>query len=260
MSVSSRGGKGGGRDGYDLYEARSDEVRDCSSLGASERLALKKDGIEAGRTGLSVQDWRRNRGRLMDDRTTHDTKGERSTRGCEDRDSKTKAGSKGAYDRLRDMTEDKTRNRNDVTFQTHVWAKGNWKRSSGSKRRVYIPDEHRDAKRYDKNNDRKLELITYNAMYAADGARIRDISQTFPWAVVGVQGLDRGGICTSLRIRHVKRDGMQCTMSRTRSKGERREGPRQGWRSFCLTKWRHTYRQLSTPKTSDCRGEQGRYE
>ena len=99
----------------------------------------------------------------MDDRTANDTKGESSTKGC-------------AYDRLREMPEDNTGNRNDVTHQTRVWEKGNWTRSSGSKRRVYIPDEHRDAKRYDKNNGRKLELITYNAMYAADGARIRDIS------------------------------------------------------------------------------------
>ena len=72
--------------------------------------------------------------------------------------------------------------------RTRVWEKGNWTRSSGSKRRVYVPDEHRGAKRYAKNNGRQLELITYNAMYAADGARIRDISKTFPWAVVGVQG------------------------------------------------------------------------
>ena len=111
----------------------------------------------------------------MDDRTAHDTRGESSTTGC-------------AYDRLRERTEDKTGPMNDGTFLTHVWTKSNWKRSSGSKRRVHIPDEHRDAKRYDKNSDRKLELITYNAMYAADGARIRDISETSPWAVVGVQG------------------------------------------------------------------------
>ena len=182
MSVGRWGGQGGGRDGNDL-----NEVWDCSSMGASERLALKKDGIEAGRTGLSVQDWRRHRGRQMDERTEHGTTGASSTRECEDRDSKTNAGSTGAYDRLRETTEE-TGPVNDGTFPTHEWTTSNGKRSLGSKRRVYIPDEHRDAKRYDKNHARKLDMITYNAMYAADGARIRDISQTFPWAVVGVQG------------------------------------------------------------------------
>ena len=33
-----------------------------------------------------------------------------------------------------------------------------------------------------------MALITYNAMYAANGIRIRDISQTFPHTVVGIQG------------------------------------------------------------------------
>ena len=152
---------------------------DCGGMRADDRLATKRAGIEPGRTGLPVEGWKRALGR-----------------------------------KVREMPEDNTMNRNGVTHQnrgthaskkgpssghmtetgsedggrTRVWEKGNWTRSSGSKRRVYVPDEHRGAKRYAKNNGRKLALITYNAMCAANGARLRAISQTSPWAVVGVHG------------------------------------------------------------------------
>ena len=150
----------GGRDGYD-HEARSDEVRDCSSMDAKERLAMKKNGIEPDSSGTyKVHSWR------------HDIK-------------------------------QKTDN---------IWEECTWKRSLGRKRRVYIPAESRNAKRYDNNNERIQELITYNAMYAANGARIRDISQTFPRAVIGIQGarqrreLDEPAYKTRKTDRHVVYD------------------------------------------------------
>ena len=121
-------------------------------MGARARLDLKKQGIEPGRTGLTAKDWRKQLGQPTG---TNDTQKE---------------------------------NRNEMTQPNGIWEKCNGKRSSGYKRRVYIPDEDRDAKRYDKNNGRVQEMITYNAMYAADGVRIRDISQAFPRAVIGVQG------------------------------------------------------------------------
>ena len=69
----------------------------------------------------------------------------------------------------------------------NIWATGHWTHSTGRTRRVYVPEEQRNTKRYGQKN-RKLELITYNAMYAGNWMRMQDISQTFPRGVVGIQG------------------------------------------------------------------------
>ena len=127
----------------------------------------KKEGNETGRNGITLADWQQHKGGTADDARTN------------------------AMARYHNRTRDGT-NRTDISYDTEprhtIWEPGQWAHSSGSKRKVHVPDEHRNAKRYGKNNGRQLELITYNAMYAANGLRIRDISQTFPRAVVGIQG------------------------------------------------------------------------
>ena len=69
----------------------------------------------------------------------------------------------------------------------NIWAPRQWPQSTSKKRRLYVPEEKRNSKRYGHKN-KQMELITYNAMYAGNWLRMQDISQTFPHGVVGIQG------------------------------------------------------------------------
>ena len=111
---------------------------------------------------------------------------------------------------------------------TRIWEDGKWKRSVGSKRRVYIPEENRGAKRYGKTSRRTLELITYNAMYAADRSRIWDISQALPGAVVGVQGAKQRRDAYEPECKTRKRVATWCMISRICQWGRRRVPPGRG--------------------------------
>ena len=152
-----------------------DTVLDCSTWTADERRARKKEGNETGRDGTTLTAWMKHKGRQAGDARTSDTQG-------------------AHHMTQEDTNQTNTRHDTEVmeTSRTRyprhsIWAPGHWAHSTGMKRRVYVPDEQRNSKRYGQKN-RQLELITYNAMYAANWLRIQDISQTFPRGVIGIQG------------------------------------------------------------------------
>ena len=118
-------------------DARCDEVWDCSEQTAHERLERTHEGNEPGRTGITLEDWRNYRGMTAYDNRTSGTQGEH-------------------YGARAGASHGNMMGTNNEYEGGHIiWEKGHWTQSSGNKRRVHIPEEHRGAKRYAKNNGKE---------------------------------------------------------------------------------------------------------
>ena len=195
-------------------------VHDCSTWTADERLARKKEGHAIGRNHITLADWKKHKGRPAADASTSATTGD--------------------HYRLRESA-DGTATSSATEHKRKIWEPGKWARSLGHKRRVYVPDERRNAKRYEKNNGCRLALITYNAMYAANGQRIQDMSHTFPHAVVGVRGAKQKRDPDAPAYKTRKQGNASSLITPILTSENEKEDPQQAWQSSTHTKWRPMY-------------------
>ena len=206
---------------------RGDTVMGCSTWTAEERLARKKEGNETGRDGIKLTAWMTPKGRQAGDASTSYT---------QDAHYMTQEGTSKTNIRHGKDTMETSHTR----YPRPIWAPGHWTHSTGMKRRVYVPDEQRKSKRYGQKN-RQMELITYNAMHAANWLRMQDISHTFPRGVIGIQGAKqkRGPEAPAYRTR--KTGGTLCSIFLTPTRVIGKADHWREWQFSSHMKWRPTY-------------------